>query len=71
MAILVPVFKKGIKDDPFNYHGITIISNVCKLFNRIMNCRLDNFVLKRNIICPEQIGFCKGMCTSDYIDYME
>jgi hypothetical protein len=31
MAILVPVLKKGIKDDPFNYRGITISSNVCKL----------------------------------------
>ena len=59
MAILVPIFKKGIKDDPFNYRGIAISSNVCKLFNRIMNCRLNNICLKRNIICPKQIGFCK------------
>ena len=32
-----------------------------------MNCRLNNFCLKRNIICPEQIGFCKGKRTSDHI----
>ena len=68
MAIIVPVFKKGIKDDPFNYRGIAISSNVCRLFNyRIMNCRLNNFCLKRNIICPEQIGFCKEKRTSDHI----
>ena len=38
--------KKGIKDNPFNYRGIAISSNVCKLFNRIMNCRLNNFCVK-------------------------
>ena len=59
--------KKGIKDDLFNYRGIAISSNVSKLFNRIMNCRLNNLCLKRTIICPEQIGFCKEKRTSDHI----
>ena len=66
-GIIVPVFKNGSKDDPANYRGLTIGSNICKLFTKILNTRLDQFCIKRNLICPEQIGFCKGKRTSDHI----
>ena len=66
-GILVPIFKNGEKNDPVNYRGLAISSNICKLFNKIMNFRLNNFCLKRNLICSEQIGFCKGKRTSDHI----
>jgi hypothetical protein len=41
-------------------------SNMCKSFT-ILNTRLDNFLIKRNIVSREQIGFCKGKRTSDHI----
>ena len=67
-AILVPVFKMGTKIIQLaNYRGIAIGSNICKLFYIILNCRLNNFCLKRNIICPEQIRFCKGKRTCEHI----
>jgi hypothetical protein len=34
-----------------------------KLFAKIFNTRLENFLFKRNIIRPEQIGFCKNKRT--------
>jgi hypothetical protein len=37
------------------------------LFAKILNTRLENFLFKRNIIRPEQIGFCKNKRTSDHM----
>ena len=66
-GIIVPIFKNGSKNEPANYGGLTIGSNVCKLFTKILNKRLDKFCSERHLICPEQIGFCKGKRTSDHI----
>ena len=63
---IVPIFKCGSKDDPSNYRGITIGSCLGKLFGKILNTRLENFLNSRNIISAEQIGFCKGKRTSDH-----
>lgn len=46
-------------NDPNNYRGLTITSAIDKLFNRIMNTRLDNFLIKNKIIDDCQIGFTK------------
>ena len=66
-GFIVPIYKNGPKDDPNNYRGITIGSSVGKLFSKILNSRLVNFITKRKIIGPEQIGFCKGKRTSDHM----
>jgi hypothetical protein len=66
-GIIVPIFKNGLLDDPSNYRGLTIGGNICKLFTKILNTCLDNFLLKRNIVSREQIGFYKGKRTSDHI----
>jgi hypothetical protein len=36
-SLLVPLYKKGNKIDPSNYTGISISSNLGKLFNRVIN----------------------------------
>ena len=64
---IVPIFKNGSKDDPANYRGITIGSNLGKLFTKILNTRLEKYLCSRNIICPEQIGFSKGKRTTDHM----
>jgi hypothetical protein len=50
-----------------NYRGLTTGGNICKLFTKILNTHLDNFLIKRNIVSREQSGFCKGKRTSDHI----
>lgn len=55
-GIIVPIFKSGEKCNPSNYRGIAIGSCIGKLFLKILNNRLENFLTKHNIICPEQIG---------------
>ena len=64
---ICPIFKKGIKDDPSNYRGITVNSCIGKLFTKILNNRLEKFLDKRGIIRNEQIGFSKGKRTSDHL----
>jgi len=67
LGYICPVFKKGEKDDPANYRGITINSCLGKLFTKVLNNRLDKFLEKREIISNEQIGFSKGKRTSDHL----
>ena len=35
-SILVPLHKKGSKADPNNYRGISVTSNLGKVFNKII-----------------------------------
>ena len=42
--------KKGNAKDPNNYRGITISSAVGKLFNTILNERLNSFLSENNIM---------------------
>jgi hypothetical protein len=48
-GIIVPIFKSGEKCNPSNYRGITIGSCIGKLFLKILNNRLDNFLTMHNI----------------------
>lgn len=63
---ITPIFKSNDPCDPNNYRGITITSNLGKLFNTILNTRLDNFLSENNLIHPCQVGFTKHARTSDH-----
>jgi len=66
-GIVTNIHKKGSFLDPQNYRSITITSSIGKLFNSIMNTRLESFLEEHNIISPYQIGFQKGSSTADHI----
>ena len=66
-GVIIPIHKKGPTSDPGNYRGITLLSALGKVFNSIMNCRLYNFLVEREILKPEQCGFRKKQGTSDGI----
>ena len=54
---IIPVFKKGDKNDVNNYRGITLMSHLSKLFTTILNNRLLNVSSTYNIISDAQFGF--------------
>ena len=56
---VIPIFKGGCSNDPFNYRGIALTSSLAKLFARILHNRLQNFPQFNNILSAEQIGFRK------------
>ena len=68
MSFISPIYKnKGLRSDPDNYRGISIISCLGKLFTALINERLTNFVNENNIIGEEQAGFRSGYSTHDHI----
>jgi hypothetical protein len=50
-----------------NYRGIAINSCIGKLFNTVLNNRLDKYLIYNNLINKCQIGFSKKARTSDHI----
>ena len=54
-----PIYKMGDRQYAGNYRPITVSSCLGKVFNAILNDRLNKFLEEHNIICHEQIGFTK------------
>ena len=61
------IHKKGSYFEPQNYRNITITSSLGKLFNLILNTRLQTYIKNHNLLSPEQIGFEQNSSTTDHI----
>jgi len=66
-GIIVPLHKKGSKEDVNNYRGITLVSCLSKLFTTVLNNRIENICYENNTISDAQFGFRKGRSTTDAI----
>ena len=53
--MLVNLFKKGDKEDPGNYRGITLLSVVGRVFCKIFNNRLVQHFDKGRVLHEGQI----------------
>ena len=60
IAKVVPIYKKGDKDDVTNYRPISILPYFSKFYEKLMYNRLYNFVEKSDIIFRTQHGFQPG-----------
>ena len=56
-GLIVSLFKKGDKEDPGNYRGITLLSVVGKVFCKILNNRLVKRLDRGGILHEGQAGF--------------
>ena len=65
ISIISAIHKKGAKDDPDNYRGISLMSCLGKLFLSVINNRITGFVTENNILSCGALGFVKGNRTSD------
>ena len=63
IAQVIPIYKKGCKLDRSNYRPISLLSNISKLFEKLMHNRLSNFLKTSNIIYELQFGFRKKHST--------
>ena len=59
-SYITPLFKSGDPKLPENYRGIAINNSLGKLFNLVLNNRLDRYLESNSIINPCQIGFSKN-----------
>ena len=60
IAKVVPIYKKGERDDVTNYRPISILPYFSKFYEKLMYNRLYNFVEKSGIIFNTQHGFQPG-----------
>ena len=66
-SFLVLIHKSGNKYEPGNYRGISITSNLGKLFNRVIYTRFLDIVNQHNLISDNQIGFKPNCRTADHL----
>jgi hypothetical protein len=63
-ASICPIFKKGDKCKCENYRPISLLSNLSKIFERVMYGRLENFLKSSNTLYQFQFGFRKHYSTN-------
>ena len=59
-ANITPVYKKGDKSLPDNYHSIALTSVICKVLEKIIFKYMYNFLNKNSLISHYQSGFTPG-----------
>ena len=64
-GVIIPLYKKGDKDDVNNYRGITLVSCLSKIFTTILNKRIVSYCEQNNVLSDCQFGFRKGKSTVD------
>ena len=65
--ILTPLHKSGDKSEPNNYRGLAVSSCLGKLFNKILQRRLDKFCNKNSLISDLQGSGRVGSRTCDHL----
>ena len=64
-SLITAIHKKGSKDDPGNYRGISLMSCLGKLFLTIINNRLVKYSLENGLLSVGQLKSVIGNRTSD------
>ena len=67
LDILTPIHKSGPKNDPNNFRGVAVSSCFGKLFNRLLQKRLDKLCSAKGYISEEQGSSRAGSRTSDHL----
>ena len=57
LAQVIPIFKKGSRLSTGNYRPISLLSNINKIFEKIMHSRLYCYLDKTQFFYPLQFGF--------------
>ena len=71
-ANIVPIYKKGDKQQPSNYRLVSLTSISCKIMEHIVHSNIMGHFEKNNILCDEQHGFRKKRsCESQPITTIE
>lgn len=69
-AAVVPIHKSSKKCLMTNYRPISLISNLAKIFERVIHNRISNFIFESNIISENQFGFIKNRGTSNALNFL-
>ena len=71
-AVVMPLFKKGKRDDPNNYRPVSLTSIIGKILeSTIKNCMLEH-LMQQSLFKDSQHGFTRGRsCLTNLINFME
>lgn len=67
MAVIVPLYKKGNKEETKNYRGISLLATAYKVYTEVLRERLVKEMEEKNILPEGQAGFRKKRSTIDNI----
>ena len=70
LAHVIPIFKKGCRLLVSNYRPISLLSNINKIFEKIMHKRIYSFLDKFNLLYKLQFGFRSKYSTSHALIHM-
>ena len=70
LAHVIPIFKKGCRLLVSNYRPISLLSNINKIFEKIMHKRIYSFLDKFNLLYKLQFGFRSKHSTSHALIHM-
>ena len=62
-VVLTPIFQKGDRREPKNYRGISILNTCYKIYSKILNMKLQNYL--ELFMTETQNGFRKGRSCTD------
>ncbi|KAL3687801.1 hypothetical protein R1sor_014110 [Riccia sorocarpa] len=64
---VVPLYKKGPKDDPTSYRTIMVAHVFAKVFGNLLETRLSAWCEEQGVRAPVQAGFRKQFSTLDHL----
>ena len=71
-ANVVPIFKKGSKEDPNNFRPVSLTPVVCKILEKIVKKGICQHLEREGLISDAQHGFRSGRsCLTNLLDFLE
>ena len=64
IAKVIPIHKKDYKLDFTNYRPVSLLSNLDKIFEKLIHSKVSSFLNIKYIIYLLQFGFCQNYSTS-------
>ena len=68
-AHVVPIYKSGDIEDPTNYRPISITSALSKVFEKVIQNQIVEFLDDTKLLSPHQFGFRANFSTADALLY--
>ena len=66
-AKVIPIYTKDSKQEVSNYRPVSLLYNIDKIVEKLMQSRLIEFLEESQILYYEQFGFRKGFSTNHAI----
>ena len=68
MAIVIPLHKKGDKENPSNYRPISLLPVLSKIMEKIVTNQLIKYLEDNDILSHNQFSFRSRLCTENALN---